>query len=102
MTAQHQSSKTVPKNLWKLISKAFTDGRFLEGESFEGHMDEVRVLETRNLCWSESHSSQEHRRGEAFNMGTGTSQVGLPRVRKTQEKVARSAEVDGVVCCFLH
>lgn len=82
MTAQHQSSKTVPENLWKLISKAFTDGRFLEGESFEGHMDEVRVLETRNLCWSESHSSQEHRRGEAFNMGTGTSQMGSGRPKR--------------------
>lgn len=43
-------SKTVPKNLWKLMSKTFTDGKLLEGESLEGHMDEVRVLETRNLC----------------------------------------------------
>lgn len=27
-----------------------------------GHVDEVRVLEMRDLCWSESHSSQKHRR----------------------------------------
>lgn len=29
-------------------------------------MDEVRVSETRDLCWSESHSSQKPRRGKVF------------------------------------
>lgn len=40
-------------------------------------MDEVRVLETRDLCWSESQSSQKYRRGEGFNTGTRTSGRGI-------------------------
>lgn len=46
-------------------------------------MDEVRALETRDQWWSESYSSQKHRRAEVFNTGTRISQVGLSRVRKT-------------------
>lgn len=44
-------------------------------------MDEVRVLETRDLCWSESHSSEKQRRGggeECLTGGPGLARWGYP------------------------
>lgn len=78
------------------MSKTFTDGTLLERVSW-GHVDEMRVLQTRDLCCSESHSSQEHKRGGVFNRGTRTSQVGLSHVKDLRE-----GGVKREVCCFSH